>query len=49
MFKKLLGIKVYENCTKDEEMTEEEEAETLFYLNMELEEKINEMDNKKNK
>ena len=49
LFNMLFGLKVYDNCTKNEPMTEEEEEETLLYLNMQMEKKLEKMDKKKDK
>ena len=49
LFDMLFGIKVYDNCTKNEPMTEEEEGETLLYLNMQMEKKLEKKDKKKDK
>lgn len=49
LFDMLFGMKVYDNCTKQEEMTEEEEEETLLYLNMQMDKKLENMEKKKDK
>lgn len=49
LFDMLFGMKVYDNCTKNEPMTEEEEEETLLYLNMQMDKELEKMDKKKDK
>ena len=45
----LMGMKVHDNCTKNEPMTEEEEMETLFYLNTQMDKEMEEWEkNNKN-
>ena len=38
----LMGMKVHDNCTKNEPMTEEEEMETLLYLNTQMDKEMEE-------